>query len=213
MTKTLYTIAWNGFWERFGKDFINQVNNLNTKPDEIIVVSDKPLPDCPYTVLVKSTQDCKPYVVHYFRAHATKHCTSDWCCFSDLDDTMLPNYLDNINDNYDIHAFHWDNMSATGMKHGWENILQENSLMPIAGRSFVKTEFAKKASYTQYGHDDFIHFMILKTLNPRIYFDETKRFIYSTELQTVTNDNGKRKDTETKTIRRLLRQGKEVQKL
>lgn len=39
-TKTLCTMVWGNYWERFGSRWIENYNNLNTKPNQIFVVSD-----------------------------------------------------------------------------------------------------------------------------------------------------------------------------
>jgi len=189
-TKTLYTCAWGGYWEKYGKDWIKQVELLNTKPDQIFVVSDKSLSDCPYEVIL-ADPNFKPYPITAFRQAAVDHCNCDWYCFSDIDDIMFPNYLDNINDNYDIHAISFKRTDGRDWilcdidKRNWnEMFTYEGSYRgPFSGTSFIKSKIIKKVGIPLYGWQDNTLFIKLREINCSVFFDSTPRFLYNIDIK------------------------------
>lgn len=166
-TKTLYTCAWGNYWEKYGKQWISYVEKFNTKPDQVIVISDKKLSNCPYEVLICEVK--KPWPIANFRKMAIDHCVTDWLCAYDIDDKAYPNYLDNIDSYYDICTF--PIISSTGIlfdprsEHrlsAWENahkfqkdtIKNGVGIASMPGVSFVKTEVLKKYGINKYGFQD-----------------------------------------------------------
>ena len=180
-TKTLYTCVWNGYWERFGQKWLKQINLLNTKPNQIFVVSDKPLPDCPYEVILASS-NYKPYPITDFRQKAVDYTTSDWWCGADIDDDMLPNFLDNINDEYDIHAhypFYVSDELVKQKQWEWETMFDRNTVesRPVHGQAFIKSKYIKQFKISKYGWQDASIFYELRSRKCSVYFDQTIRFI------------------------------------
>lgn len=187
-TKTLYTCAWGGWWEKYGKSWISQVENLNTKPDQLFVVSDKPLTDCPYEVVLVQNKKTLFEITKY-RQTAVDHCTSDWYCPIDIDDFMYPNYLDNIMDDYDIHGHYPANfpehvISSKRGKVGWETAFTTDKwTRPFSGVSFIKTHWVKRIGIVDYGWQDQSLFMKLRFNNCSAYFDEVPRFVYNADAE------------------------------
>lgn len=178
-TKTLYTCAWGGYWERFGKKWIKQVNALNTKPDQIFVVSDKMI-DCPFDVILADPNH-KPYAITSFRQAAVNHTTSDWYCPIDIDDDMFPNFLDNIQDEYDVHAHYAENWPRDNAKESWEFLFQNESSKSgglISGVTFIKSHVVKYLGIPTYGHDDATLGLMLRHSNVSVYFDSVPRYYY-----------------------------------
>lgn len=193
-TKTLYTCAWGNYWEKYGKIFIKQVNNLNTKPDQIFVVSDKELEDCPFEVIYADS-NYKPYCITSFRQKAIDHTKCDWYCPVDIDDKMYPNYLDNLADDFDIHA-HWPtqfqkHINVNEQNNIWNNLFKykffsKNDIrkrkkynsIPMSGVSFVKKNKLKNIKIKKFGYQDQCLFYDLRKMNCTVYFDTISRFSY-----------------------------------
>lgn len=225
-TKTLYTCAWGEYWKRFGQKWLKEVELLNTKPNQIFVVSDKELPDCPYNVIIADPNSA-PHPLNLFRQVALDNTICDWYCPSDIDDTMLPNYLDNLKDEYDAHTI-WMTNSENSKKRIerwkknseqlWENMLNNsyNDINnPFPGRSFVKTELAKKVGYSKYGYEDYVFWLRFRLLDPtpKIYFDNEERFIYTnytnnSSLNHLSLVDRRSKIRECVDIKKMLNSGK-----
>ena len=217
-TKTLYTCVWNGYWEKFGQKWINEVNNLNTQPDEVLVISDKQI-NCPYQVILANPR-LVPHPINLFRQIALDNCHSDWYCPSDIDDIMFPNYLDDLKDDYDVHAvwmtsnndnkYHLPNWKLNS-KRIWENMINIDTSLPFPGRSFIKTKLAKTIGYTKYGYEDYIFWLRLSLLNskPKVYFNNVERFNYTHRPPNgLTITDIKQKEKECEQIRKLLKDNK-----
>lgn len=187
---TLYTIAWNGYWEKYGKRWVEQVNSLNTKPNQIFVISDKNLQNCPYQVFICEIK--KPWPEAYFRKMAVDKSNCEWLIPSDLDDFMLPNYLDNIDSNYDmiaitIHEYEQDGnlvrkweSDSEECKIKWDNLCNPgipiDGGMAFPGISFIKTDFYKKYGINKYGFQDLTIHLKLRKDNVKVKTDPEVRY-------------------------------------
>ena len=208
-TKTLYTCAWGGYWEKYGKEWISQVEQLNTKPDQVFVVSDKPLSNCSYDVILANGKH-KPWPVTVFRQAAIDNCTSDWLCPIDIDDIMFPNYLDNINDEYDIHSHYAlrQDMLRKDAERRWKNLFLDNDWKaPLSGVSFIKINILKDIKISNYGFQDKILAYDLRLKNATVFFDDVTRYEYvRVENSLSTNETAKKiKTRETKQIYEQMR--------
>lgn len=102
-TIELYTIAFNNYWDIFGKFFIKQYNSLNTKPDRMVVYSDKPITDKPdefeniivdenyYSKLIEENHGYKNGI---YRQAAVDNAKCEWLACIDIDDPFFTNFLD-----------------------------------------------------------------------------------------------------------------------
>lgn len=208
-TKTLYTCAWGDHWEKYGEQWSKTVHELNTTPDQIFVVSDKPI-ECDFDVILCNVEG--PYPVTKFRQTAIDNTTSDWYCPADIDDIMMPNYLDNLNDNYDIHCFSF--IKSTGKANiakdkGLANYFEKNISQHIcAGISPIQTKNLKNIKVSKYGFQDRLLYMTLLANNCTFFFDPTIRFKYSihnNSLMTRNKEEVSKKDIETENIFQLIK--------
>ena len=187
-TTTLYTCAWNGYWEKYGEEWVKQVKNLETQPDEIFVISDKELPTCPYTVYICELRE--PWPVAYFRKTAIEKASCEWLTFSDLDDIMYPCYLNGIDSNYDMLAIslqYYDVnknlLDKTWISSDYIELWESNfnpkfSLKKMAypNQSFVKTSVLKNLKLNKYGFEDVTLHYKLRKLNIKVKTDSTIRY-------------------------------------
>ena len=188
-TITLYTCAWGNYWEKYGGKWIEQVKNLNTQPDEVFIVSDKPLNNCPYKVYICEVKE--PSTISHFRKKAIDLTTTTWCTFSDLDDKMFPNYLDDLSPEYDVIAFSlkYFDVNEKDLNKDWittdpkyKKIWDEYpinfgpQLMAYPNISPIKTKILKNLKITKYGWKDVNLFYQLRKLNVKIKTDPTLRY-------------------------------------
>jgi hypothetical protein len=50
MKITLCTIAYGDYWEKYSERYLESLKKLNRKPDQLLIVSDKPLETIPSDV-------------------------------------------------------------------------------------------------------------------------------------------------------------------
>jgi hypothetical protein len=189
-TITLHTASWNNYWDKYGQEWASNVNKFNTKPDEIIIVSDSPIdfsmlnyPNVK-NVIVPIVGPHK--VLPYYRNEAIKVATSDWVVGSDLDDLPLENYLDDLNDLSDIHAFCFEDSEANRVYSADSNALEE-TLFNISERNYIPGTSAIKKyifdtiHYEDNCYEDNIFYSTASLLNIKVAKDkvDSPRFIYS----------------------------------
>lgn len=98
-TVTVYTVAFNGYWQKYGEVWTAHIKNLNPAPTEVIVVCDEPV-ETEFKLLIE-TDKC----ISSFRNCAIKAATSDWVVLCDIDDFPLNNFIDDLDYNFDIIAY------------------------------------------------------------------------------------------------------------
>ena len=97
-TVTIYTVAFNGYWQKYGAAWTARIKNLDPVPTEVIVVCDEQI-DTEFKLIIE-TDKC----ISSFRNAAIKSATSDWVVLCDIDDTPLTNFIDDLDYNFDIIA-------------------------------------------------------------------------------------------------------------
>lgn len=182
-TKTLYTYCWGNYWPIYGKKFIESVYKLNTKPDQLFIVSDKILNNCPFDVILVNQKFLKKYqyTINAFKQTAIEYTKCDWYCPMDLDDEMFPNYLDNVNDNYDINFVSCSTYPAKNFIEAWKdffNLKHNENPHLCTSMSFVKSKHIKDFKFSNYGFEDRNQFTILRYKDLKMNFDNTLRFKY-----------------------------------
>jgi hypothetical protein len=226
-TKTLCTRCFNGYWDIYGSKFIKGVKSLNTKPDEILIVSDAPI-DAPsnYRVVLIEPIDepTEGWNVGKYRQAMLDNAKCDWICAIDIDDFILPQFLDNINDDYDVinhfpkflydrptfdnnyfgmsedPQMNWD-LFVDNM-HSW--VLNPMSIVPphpMAPPAFIKNDFIKKnkIKLPLIGHEDVFLAFFLRLKNARVLWEKFGRYDYNLHYTSVSAnfDNFTRKSLET----------------
>jgi len=183
-------MSWGNHWDVYGQAWSENVNKFNTIPDEIVIVSDKEID----TSLIKITDNVKIFVSSvpdglkphtYYRNLAIEKSSSDWIVPSDLDDTPLPNYIDNLDDDSDIHGFsflvgysgkkHYPDQNSLFDRVNWTP--NKNNLIP--GTSAMKAEIFKKIRYENNVHEDQVLYSAAQALNLKVGTDKNIRFVYS----------------------------------
>lgn len=195
-------MAWNGYWEKHSQAWIQSINNLNTTPDEIIIVSDKEIDTSQITItdkiknLVVSVDSGRTTLSHY-RNVAIENASFDWLVASDIDDKPFCNYLDDLDPDADIHAFSFVDGNQTYYPN--KNSLlyrlkNKNNEHLIPGTSAIKKDLFKKIRYENCCHEDQTFYSTAYAIGAHLGFDKNIRFEYSgwsanesTEKRRVTN--------------------------
>jgi len=200
-TVTITTAAWGGYWEKYGKTWTNHILQLNPAPTEVIVVSDKPI-DTQFTVVIET--DCNLGV---FRNAGIRAASSTWIVPSDLDDTPLPNYLEGIDDNYDIIAFNLEDHKGRiylSSVEAWNNIFNNDTRNPLVSCSAVKRELLLKVPYRKIGWEDWALWIDLKRANAVVKFDSIPRYKYNNVHNSLSRQHKKEKDQEILELKRQI---------
>lgn len=197
MSITLYTVSFNGYWEKYGQQWSMYVNKLNTEPDEIIIVSDVKI-DTSFL----NNKNIKNIILDYnkikhgnssyrsvasFRNAAIKESSCDWVVASDLDDIVNSNYLDNLDYSADVHAFSFFEKPSGKNYYPKEDCLdlrlygnkENNETNLIPGTSAIKRYIFNNVRYEEGVYEDKVFYATLSKMNLKIAFDDQIRFIYT----------------------------------
>lgn len=185
-TITLYTTSWGGYWDTYGQQWASLVNNFNTTPDEILILSDEPL-DTSLLVHnnIKNIVAVPPKNARkasYYKNLAVEKASSDWVVQLDLDDRAFPNYLDDLDPESDIHAFSFsqgDNEYYPDKDSLYNRLAGISGKNMIPGTSAIKKNFASKIRNEDNCYEDRVFYSVAYLLNPTVAFDKKIRFEYS----------------------------------
>ena len=177
LTITLYVMSWGGYWDKYKDQWIQQVNNFITQPDEIIIVSDVKVDasDLKHSNVknIITPVDKNFYSLGNYRNVAIANSSSDWIVASDLDDEQLPNYLDNLDPSADICAFsfidkEYDVFYTPNSESLNKRLLGicDNSMIPSF--SAIKRSVFDKIRYEDSGHDDRVFYATASKLDLKV---------------------------------------------
>jgi glycosyltransferase involved in cell wall biosynthesis len=190
LTITLYVMSWGTYWDKFGTSWSEQVNNFTTQPDEIIIVSDGKVD---FSTLKHSNVkniivpiDKNFYPIGNYRNAAIANSSSDWVVCLDLDDTALPNYLDNLDPSADICGFsfiekEYDRFCTPNNESLNKRLLGISDNFMIPSGSAIKRSVFDKIRYEESGYEDRVFYATASKLNLKVVnVNPTEpRFIYS----------------------------------
>jgi hypothetical protein len=185
MTITLYTMSWNGYWDKYKDSWCEDINKLNTTPDEIIIVSDVELD----TSLLKNKNVKNIIVPDYYekrpastyRNIAADNATSEWIVSADIDDEFDPSFLDNLPNDSDIHGFLFQEkgsgqilcQDSKALEDRLSGIDNPGKLIP--GCSPIKKSVFANIKYEHNCHEDAIFYAMASKLNINFTYDSADR--------------------------------------
>ena len=218
-TKMLYTFAYGNYWSKFGQRFLRTAKALNTKPDRLVIITDRPI-DTPYENVVVDTSEFHiDYYQNHFRRKAYEICDCDWLVQVDLDDEMLPNYMDPFDVDCDWYIFGFEHHYLSGLpstlrQQHWDNIKldAEEFDFSLGGNSncAFKMSTLRKINAHSYlrGWEDMNLTLDMKYHNAKVYFETTPRVrrTFHSDSLTATNPQWlkERKRAESETYRRSI---------
>ena len=188
MTISLVIPSWNDYWDKFKNQVVSNINSFNTQPDEIVIVSDK---KCDTSGLecknIKNILIDKPNgekIISVFRNVGVSNSSYEWIVFLDLDDHQFPNYLDNLDNNSDIHAFSFIDQKTKNICLPDEtsllkrfNGISDNAMIP--GTSAIKKSLFNRLRYELGCYEDDVFYSVCHTLKAKVSYDKSIRFSYS----------------------------------
>jgi hypothetical protein len=198
---TITTAAWGDYWNQYGEQWSSYILRLDPQPTEVIIVSDKPI-KTDFKVVIEL--DCNLGV---FRNVGVKASTSTWVVPSDLDDEPLPNYIDNLDDSYDIICYSFEDNTGSkycGSNKTWDKIFNLKSKNPLVSCSAVKKELLMKYPYRKIGWEDWALWLDLKSANASVKFDQTIRYRYQNNENSLSKQDVNIKNEEIYTLKKLL---------
>lgn len=190
---SIITAAWGDYWERYGEQWTLYIKRLNTTPNEVIIVSDKPI-NTDFKVIIESD-------IHLssFRNAGIAASTSSWVVPSDIDDEPFENYIDNFDDNYDVIAFSLirENGKITkGEPKKWKNFFDVNTRNGLPSTSAIKRKFLIQTPYRKIGWEDWALWIDLKNAGVNVKFDNTIRGKYNQTANSLSKIDIDKKNQE-----------------
>jgi hypothetical protein len=169
MSIAVCVTVWGDFWDRFGGQFIEQMEKLNTEPDEVIVSSPVPL-NLPkhWHEIVQPHHKWNNWNDTMFAAN------SDWVMPVGMDDIWYPDALDgltDVDDDVNIIAFPCmqDGHLWAANQEGFNQILHV-SHNPMLGGSLIRRSVLWSIPYRQVVWNDWIQWMEIRKLGYKVAF-------------------------------------------
>lgn len=174
-------MSWNGYWDKYSDVWSACVNNLNTVPDEIIIVSDIKVDTSTIkhknvkNIIVPNYYEKRPAAT--YRNIAVDNATSDWIVSADMDDEFNSWFLDNLPDSSDIHGFVFLDKSNGKIFHQDENSLEYrltgafSDTNAIPSCSAIKKSVFKNIKYEHGCHEDNIFYAMASKLDIKLTYD------------------------------------------
>jgi hypothetical protein len=169
MSIAVCVTVWGDFWDRFGEQFIEQMEKLNTEPDEVIVSSPVPL-NLPkrWVEIVQPDKKWDSWNDTMFTAR------SEWVMPVGMDDIWYPDALDgltDVNDDVKIISNPWmqDGQLWAASEEGFNQILHV-SHNPMVGGYLIRRSVLWSIPFRQVVWNDWIQWMEIKKLGYKVAF-------------------------------------------
>jgi len=200
MSVTVATASWNGFWGKYGDRWTECVKSMSPAPDRVIVASDEPI-KTGFDIVICETRSLGP-----MRNAALEISNTEWFVPADLDDLPLPNYIENLNKDYDIHSFALQIGSTIfkGLPNEWEKAFDPHAQNPLISCCPYKTELGKKIRYRDVGWEDWAFWLDMKKAGATVFWDDTIRYTYTRPPNSLSQQDNHEKNLQ---IRKMKAQG------
>jgi len=169
MSIAVCVTVWGDFWDRFGGQFIEQMEKLNTEPDEVIVSSPVAL-NLPkhWHEIVQPHHKWNSWNDTMFAAN------SDWVMPVGMDDIWFPDALDgltDVDDDVKIISNPWmqDGQVWTATEEAFNQILHV-SHNPMLGGTLIRRSVLWSIPYRKVVWNDWIQWMEIKKLGYKVAF-------------------------------------------
>lgn len=176
MNVSIVSACWGNYWQRFGKEFCDSIESLNTKPHEVIVVS-----DCiaDYPEWLKVIYPFSSVRKWDWLNEAVLHATGEWVWLLGIDDLAYAHGLDGIVFEGDVIA-----IGATENGKSWiPDQLKWNSLLFESGNPMAGGMICKRSAYLRYPlrnttYSDWMQWLEMRHSGVDVRFDQRERFIH-----------------------------------
>ena len=163
------------YWEKWGGQFVDMIEQLETKPDEVVIASLVPL-DVPSFINNVSTQEL--FWDSWNDAFAAL--STDWVWGFGLDDLILPNWSDGL-------VLDTDVVSITGQQSpgglfqadeaGFERMLDSGN-NPMSGSMIFSREVASAVPFRRTRWADWVWWLEVRKHGYSVRFDKEPRFVH-----------------------------------
>jgi len=172
-----------GYWERFGSRFVDSVEALTVKPQEVIVVTNADV-KVPGWWTVVQYWDSRVWPCANI---AVRRAESEWATHLPVDDTMDPNFFDGLvldGDAVNV-AGRWEGGLCYGTPDQYERLLDlGHNGMP--GLAVIKTAVWRKIPYRTHKYVDWVHWCELRANGYRATFDKMIRWTWQRHDDAMT---------------------------
>jgi len=169
MSIAVCVVVWGDFWDRFGGQFIEQIEKLNTEPDEVIVSSPVAL-NLPkhWHEIVQPHHKWNSWNDTMFAAN------SDWVMPVGMDDIWFPDALDgliDVGEDVKIICNPWieNGQLWSANQESFDQILHV-SHNPMRGGILIRRSVLWSIPYRQVVWNDWIQWMEIKKLGYKVAF-------------------------------------------
>lgn len=170
---------------------------MSPAPDRVIVASDEPL-DTEFEVVLCQTKRLGP-----MRNAALEIADTEWFVPSDLDDLPLPNYVRNLGQDAEIHAYTLQmGIGLHGFRpQDWENAFDVNAGNPMVSCSAYKTDWGRRIRYRDVGWEDWAFWLDMKKAGARVYADPSPKYIYTHPPGSLSQQDVRQKELEIRQMK------------
>lgn len=173
---TLVSACWGDYFDRFGYDWFQSVENLDPQPAHVIVATDRelPLPDT-YTQIPLR----EPYHWDAFNC-AAEAATTEWVAALAMDDRLPPNAFADIDMSGDVEASVGIDSNGRAMRPTqakWSEIMT-NDWYPLSGYQVIRREVWMKYPLRPVEWADWIQALEWKAGGVRVTFSDRVRHYY-----------------------------------
>lgn len=176
MSIAIATASWNGYWERFGKEFSASLEDMNPWADEVIVVANHEL-DAPHWVRQVRARSLMP-MWDWFN-EAVEACQSEWVICPGADDTFMPCALCDLDLGGDV-------LAIAGNENGelWCAEEDEYQLMldlphnPMKGGVIFRRDVFLRFPWRRVCWPDWAQWLEFRHAGLDVRFDSTARFVH-----------------------------------
>jgi FkbM family methyltransferase len=173
----LVTMAYGSYWDLYGKQFESMCDDLEEKPDRVVILTDKPVETKYENIVHVPENGLDDYALGSYRQKSLEICDCDWLIQFDIDDVMYPNYISNLNEDVDCHIFavKYNEYAIMGLDNcikGFYNLQNMPSFGGYMNSAFKSSTLRKFGGYkTNIGWEDIILMCDLVHNKAKFYID------------------------------------------
>jgi hypothetical protein len=169
MSIAIIATVWGDYWEKFGSQFVESLENLNTQPDEVFISSPEPLNLPKHWIEV-----IQPLHKWNCWNDLMLMAESDWLVPVGMDDIWFPDGLDglsDVEDDVDIQNLAcWDSGRIWAADpQGFEHILHSNH-NPMLGAIAIRRSVVEQILFRETIWCDWIQWMEIRKLGLKVKF-------------------------------------------
>lgn len=202
------TSCWGTYWDRFGAEFINSMEQC--QPAEVSIVTNQKIVVPSWFTVNRPRSEIQMWD---WTNEAVENCHSEWVVVAGIDDIYFANAFENIELAGDI-------VSIVMQEHGvplvracheeWNSKILLESVTGVWTPIILRREVFLKYPWRRVGAPDSMQLVELRYHNLSITFDNTPRFEHITHTDSYSVTPCPRAMPEILTMKRMLATGKVI---